>query len=176
MADLVTKIVDCVRVRDQTVVACYRLSHELTLGPSSQPPREQFIRAAQEKLAAQGLANPPFEGIEFVSRRLAHAHGDRCGNAVESDGQTDFLTARIWTTSLRRVWSCCSLSSVETAMTYENCKLEAVQQQNGGWGFVVSNEYSRPLFSLTYATKAAAEEAHGLMAKVITGAEVTPHP
>jgi hypothetical protein len=46
----------------------------------------------------------------------------------------------------------------------------------GAWGFVVSNEYSRPLFSLTYATKAAAEEAHGLMAKVITGAEVTPHP
>src|SRR5580692_8863773 len=149
MADLVTKIGDCVRVRDQTVVACYRLSHELTLGPSSPPPREQFIRAAQEKLAAQGLANPPFEGIEFVSRRLAHTHGDRCGNAVESDGQTDFLTARIWTTSLRRVWSCCSLSSVETAMTYENCKLGAVQQTN-----------SRPLFSLTYATKAAAEEAH----------------
>ena len=176
MADLVTKIGACVRVRDQTVVACYRLPHELTLGPSSPPPREQFIRTAQEKLAAQGLANPPFEGIEFVSRRLAHAHGDRCGNAVESDGQTDFLTARIWTTSLRRVWSCCSLSSVETAMTYENCKLGAVQQQNGGWGFVVSNEYSRPLFSLTYATKAAAEEAHGLMAKVITGAEVTPHP
>jgi hypothetical protein len=61
-------------------------------------------------------------------------------------------------------------------MTYENCKLGAVQQQNGGWGFVVSNEYSRPLFSLTYATKAAAEVAHGLMAKVITGAEVIPHP
>jgi hypothetical protein len=128
MADLVTKIVDCVRVRDQTVIACYRLSH------------------------------------------------DRCGNAVESDVQTGFLTTRIWTTSLRRVWSCCSLSSVETAMTYENCKLGAVQQQNGGRGFVVSNEYSRPLFSLTYATKAAAEEAHGLMAKLITGAEVTPHP
>jgi hypothetical protein len=39
MADLVTKIVDCVRVRDQTVIACYRLSHELTLGPSSLHPR-----------------------------------------------------------------------------------------------------------------------------------------
>jgi len=33
-------------------------------------------------------------------------------------------------------------------------------QQNGGWGFAVSNEYGRPLFSLTYATKAEAEEAH----------------
>jgi hypothetical protein len=68
MADLVTKIVDSVRARDQTVIACYRLSHELTLGPSSPPLREQFIRAAQEKLAAQGLAYPPFEGIEFVIR------------------------------------------------------------------------------------------------------------
>jgi hypothetical protein len=77
MADLVTKIVDCVRVRDQTVIACYRLSHELTLGPSPPPsqgqqvvapPREQFIHSAQEKLAAEGLAHPPFEGIEFVIR------------------------------------------------------------------------------------------------------------
>jgi hypothetical protein len=68
MADLVTKIVDCVRVRDQTVIACYRLSYELTLGPSSLPPRGEFIRGAEEKLAAQGLANPPFEGIEFVIR------------------------------------------------------------------------------------------------------------
>ena len=59
-------------------------------------------------------------------------------------------------------------------MTYENCKLVAVQSQDGGWGFAVSNEYSRPQFSLTYATKAVAEEAHGLMAKVIPGAAVTP--
>jgi hypothetical protein len=76
MADLVTKIVDCVRVRDQTVIACYRLSHEVTFGPSSPlsqgqqvvAPREQFIHSAQEKLAAEGLAYPPFEGIEFVIR------------------------------------------------------------------------------------------------------------
>jgi hypothetical protein len=77
MADLVTKIVDCVRVRDQTVIACYRLSHELALAPSSPPSqaqqvvvpsRELFIHSAQEKLAAEGLAYPPFEGIEFVIR------------------------------------------------------------------------------------------------------------
>jgi hypothetical protein len=68
MADLVTKIVDCVRVRDQTVIACYRVSYELTLGSSSPPPRDEFIRGAQEKLSTQGLANPPFEGIEFVIR------------------------------------------------------------------------------------------------------------
>ena len=47
--------------------------------------------------------------------------------------------------------------------------------QDGGWGFAVSNEHGRPLFSLTYATKAEAEEAHGLMAMVIARAEVTPH-
>jgi hypothetical protein len=61
-------------------------------------------------------------------------------------------------------------------MTYENCKLGAVQSQDGGWGFAVSNDRGRPLFSLTYATEAQAKEAHGLMARVITGAEVTPHP
>jgi hypothetical protein len=61
-------------------------------------------------------------------------------------------------------------------MTYENCKLGAVHSQDGGWGFVVSNERGRPLFSLTYATKAEAEEAHGLMVMVIPGAAVTPHP
>jgi hypothetical protein len=67
--------------------------------------------------------------------------------------------------------SCCSLSSVEAG----NCKLGAVQSQDGGWDFAVSNEHGRPLFSLTYATKAEAEEAHGLTAMVIAGAEVTPH-
>ena len=65
MADLVTRIIDCVRVRDQTIIACYRLSYELTLGPSSPPPRDEFIRGREN---AQGLANPPFEGIEFVIR------------------------------------------------------------------------------------------------------------
>jgi hypothetical protein len=48
MADLVTKIVDCVRVRDQTVIACYRLSHELTLGPSSPPSQGQQVVAPRE--------------------------------------------------------------------------------------------------------------------------------
>ncbi len=81
----------------------------------------------------------------------------------------------IWP-SLARSVSCCSLSPVETAMTYEKCKLGAVQSQDGGWGFAVSNERGRPLFSLTYATKAEAEEAHALMAMVIPGAAVTPHP
>jgi hypothetical protein len=45
MADLVTKIVDCVRVRDQTVIACYRLSHELALGPPSPPSQGQQVVA-----------------------------------------------------------------------------------------------------------------------------------
>jgi hypothetical protein len=48
MADLVPKIVDCVRVRDQTVIACYRLSHELTLGPSSPPSQGQQVVAPRE--------------------------------------------------------------------------------------------------------------------------------
>ena len=32
------------------------------------------------------------------------------------------------------------------------------------------------MVTLTYATKAEAEEAQGLMAMVIAGAAVTPHP
>ena len=58
-------------------------------------------------------------------------------------------------------------------MTYENCTLGEVQTQNGGWGFVVRTERGIPLFSLTYKTKAEAEVAHALMAKVIEGASVT---
>ena len=61
-------------------------------------------------------------------------------------------------------------------MTYENCKLAAVQSQDGGWGFNVLRERGGPVVTLTYATKAEAEEAQGLMAMVIAGAAVTPHP
>lgn len=67
-------------------------------------------------------------------------------------------------------------------MIHQNCKLGAVQQQGnehgfGGYGFVVTAGGQRPIpvVSLTYDTKAKAEEAHGLMAKVIEGAEITPH-
>ena len=50
-----------------------------------------------------------------------------------------------------------------------------MQAQDGGWGFVVTTGERRsiPLFSLTYKTKAEAEEAHSLMIKVIEGAEIT---
>jgi hypothetical protein len=77
MTDLVTKIVDCVRVRDQTVIACYRLSHELTLGPSPPPSQGQQVVAPRESnsstrrkksLSPKVLPTPPFEGIEFVIR------------------------------------------------------------------------------------------------------------
>ena len=48
-------------------------------------------------------------------------------------------------------------------MTYKNCSVGDVQAQDGGWGFVVITGGERrpiPLFSLTYKTKAEAEEAH----------------
>jgi len=64
-------------------------------------------------------------------------------------------------------------------MTYKNCSVGDVQAQDGGWGFVViTGGERRPiaLFSLTYKTKAEAEEAHSLMAKVIEGAEITARP
>ena len=54
MADLVTKIVDCVRVRDQTVIACYRLSHEVTLGPSSPLSQGQQVVAPRETIHPLG--------------------------------------------------------------------------------------------------------------------------
>jgi hypothetical protein len=53
--------------------------------------------------------------------------------------------------------------------TYKNCSVGDVQAQDGGWGFVVTTGERRPipLFSLTYKTKAEAEEAHSLMIKVM---------
>jgi hypothetical protein len=48
-----------------------------------------------------------------------------------------------------------------------------VQTQDDGWGFVVTNERGLALFSLTYQTKAEAEEAHSLMAVVIKRAAIT---
>jgi hypothetical protein len=59
-------------------------------------------------------------------------------------------------------------------MTHKNCRLGTVQAQDDGWGFVVLNEHSQPLVSLTYETKAEADDARGLMAKVIILAAVTP--
>ena len=60
-------------------------------------------------------------------------------------------------------------------MMYQNCKLGAVQSQTDGWGFNILNERNMPLITLTYPTKSEAEIAHGLTAKAITGAAVTPH-
>ena len=59
-------------------------------------------------------------------------------------------------------------------MTYKNCSLGEVHSQTGGWGFVVTTSHRKPLVWLTYKTKAEAEAAHDLMAKVIEGAAVTP--
>ena len=59
-------------------------------------------------------------------------------------------------------------------MTYENCKLGAVQSQDGGWGFNVLRERGGPVVTLTYETEAKAQEAHDLMTKVIAGAAITP--
>jgi hypothetical protein len=62
-------------------------------------------------------------------------------------------------------------------MAYENCRLGAVDRHTNGWGFnVVSERDRKPLVSLSYATEAEAKEAHDLMAKVIVGAGITPHP
>jgi hypothetical protein len=38
-------------------------------------------------------------------------------------------------------------------MTYENCKLGAVQSQDGGWGFNVLRERGGPVVTLTYETE-----------------------
>jgi hypothetical protein len=59
-------------------------------------------------------------------------------------------------------------------MTYENCSLGEVHVQTGGWGFVVMTHQRKPLVWLTYKSRADAEAAHVLMAKVIEGAAVTP--
>ena len=59
-------------------------------------------------------------------------------------------------------------------MKHTNCKLGAVQRQDEGWGFIVRGERDKPLVSLTYETEAEADEARGLMNKVILLAAITP--
>jgi hypothetical protein len=44
-------------------------------------------------------------------------------------------------------------------MTRKNCRLGAVQSQDDGWRFVVSGERDKPPVTLTYETKAEADEA-----------------
>jgi hypothetical protein len=61
-------------------------------------------------------------------------------------------------------------------MTHENCKLGDVQRVADGWGFNILNKRNRPLVTLAYPTEAEAKWAHGVMARVITGASVTPQP
>jgi hypothetical protein len=59
-------------------------------------------------------------------------------------------------------------------MTHQNCSLSGIQSQDDGWGFVVRGEGGTPLVALTYETKAEAEDARNLMAKVIMLAGITP--
>jgi hypothetical protein len=66
-------------------------------------------------------------------------------------------------------------------MAHHDCRLGDVQRQSadgwGNWGFaVLPDAAGGPVVSLTYETEAEARAAHDLMAKVIVGAAITPHP
>jgi hypothetical protein len=68
MSDLVTVTVNC--RRDGKLIAAYPISYAVTLGPSAPPSRESFIAEAKANLTNEGLARPPYEGIQFeVVRR-----------------------------------------------------------------------------------------------------------
>jgi hypothetical protein len=63
-------------------------------------------------------------------------------------------------------------------MTYKNCSGRCASSR---WRLGICRHHRGerrpiPLFSLTYKTKAEAEEAHSLMAKVIEGVEITARP
>lgn len=61
-------------------------------------------------------------------------------------------------------------------MTHQNCSLGGVQSQDDRWGFVLSSERGKPLIALTYETKAEAEDARSLTARIILLAEITLSP
>ena len=65
MSSVVKKTVDC--VRDGKVIASYRLSYGVTIGPSAPP---DLIKEARDTLINQGLVKPPFDftGISFKIR------------------------------------------------------------------------------------------------------------
>ena len=61
-------------------------------------------------------------------------------------------------------------------MKHMNCKLDPVQgHTDGDYGFLIRAEGSKLLVTLSYETKAQADEARAMMAKVLEGASVTPH-
>ena len=45
--------------------------------------------------------------------------------------------------------------------------LGAVQSQDGGYGFVVHGDHSKPVVSFGYSTRKEAEDAHAHMAAVL---------
>jgi hypothetical protein len=61
-------------------------------------------------------------------------------------------------------------------MTHQNCTLSPVRGQYNGQGFIVRGDHNRPLVTLTYETKARAEEARAMMVKVLEGASVGQSP
>ena len=63
MSDIVPVVVNC--RRDGKLLAAYQLGYAVTLGPSALPSRETFISEAKMNLTNQGLAFPPYTGIQF---------------------------------------------------------------------------------------------------------------
>ena len=60
-------------------------------------------------------------------------------------------------------------------MTHENCTADPVTNLADGFGFLVrSNERKKALLTLDYRTRARAQEARDMMAKVLFGATTTP--
>jgi hypothetical protein len=66
MSDAKQIFVEC--WRDGVKLADYPFGIAKTLGPSQPPTRQALVKAAQENLSLEGLAQPPFTGIEYKIR------------------------------------------------------------------------------------------------------------
>lgn len=60
---------------------------------------------------------------------------------------------------------------------HQQFQVELVQLVTSGFGFNVSNQHHRPLFSIVYSNRHEAEAARDAIAAALTNAiEVTNHP
>jgi hypothetical protein len=63
MSGVVPVIVNC--RRDGKLIASYPMGYGETAGPSAPPSHESFINEAKTALTNDGLARPPYTGIQF---------------------------------------------------------------------------------------------------------------
>jgi hypothetical protein len=66
MSSVKQVFVNC--LRDGQVIASYQFAYGETQGPSQPPNHQRLIAEAKTNLTTQGIAFPPYAGVEFKVR------------------------------------------------------------------------------------------------------------